>query len=55
MLTKQQLHQISASVEETLQIASDEPGSLLHHLLEMASLEVCRRMKAAPERARKAA
>jgi hypothetical protein len=55
MLTNEQLRQISASVEEALQGTTDEPTGLLHHLLEMASLEVCRRMKSRPDQKREAA
>jgi hypothetical protein len=48
MLTNEQLRRIGVTLEEACQIASDERGELLHHLLDIARLEVRRRIKAEP-------
>lgn len=45
MLTNEQLRQIGATLEEVCRIASEERGELLHHLVDIASLEVLRRIK----------
>lgn len=48
MLTNEQLRRIGATLEEACQMASGERGELLHHLLDIARLEVLRRIKAEP-------
>ena len=55
MLTNEQLRRIGASLEEAYRIASDEQGQLLHHLLDIARLEVGRRIKAELQAKTKAA
>jgi hypothetical protein len=42
-----QLDLISSRIEEALQAAEGQRGSLLHHLLEMATQEVCQQLRAA--------
>ena len=45
MLSREQLQQISASIEDALKVSSSEPGGLLPYLLAMASVEVAQRIK----------
>ena len=55
MLSREQLQQISTSVEDALQVSSSEPRGLLRYLLAMASVEAAQRIKSQPEPSRKAA
>jgi len=55
MLSREQLQQISTSIEDALKVSSSEPRGLLRYLLAMASVEVAQRIKSQPEPSRKAA
>ena len=55
MLSREQLQQISTSIEDALKVSSSEPRGLLRYLLAMASVEVAQPIKSQPEPSRKAA
>jgi hypothetical protein len=55
MLTREQLQQISASIDHALKVSGSEPRGLLRHLLAIASMEASQRLKSQPDRTRKAA
>ena len=55
MLSREQLQQISTSIEDALKVSSSEPRGFLRYLLAMASVEVAQRIKSQPEPCRKAA
>ena len=55
MLSREQLQQISTSIEDALKVSSSEPRGLLRYLLAMASVEVAQRIKSQSEPSRKAA
>ena len=55
MLSREQLHQISLSIDDALKVSTCEPHGLVRYLLAMASMEVAQRIKSQPEPSRKAA
>jgi hypothetical protein len=55
MLSREQLQQISTSIDDALKVSSSEPRGLVRYLLAMASMEVAQRIKSQPAPSRKAA
>jgi hypothetical protein len=55
MLSREQLQQISTSIDHALKVSSSEPRGLLRYLLTMASMEIALRIKSQPEPSRRAA
>ena len=55
MLSREQLQQISTSIDDALRVSSSEPRGLLRYLLTMASMEIALRIKSQLEPSRKAA
>ena len=55
MLSREQLQQISISIDDALKVLSSELRGLLRYLLAMAGVEVAQRIKSQPESSRKAA
>jgi hypothetical protein len=49
MLSREQLQQISTSIDDALKVSSSEPCGLVRYLLAMASMEVAQRIKSQPE------
>jgi hypothetical protein len=50
MLSREQLQQISTSIDDALTVSSCEPRGLLRYLLAMASMEISLRIKSQPSR-----
>jgi len=55
MLSREQLQQISTSIDDALRVSSSEPRGLLRYLLTMAGMEIALRIKSQPEPSRRAA
>jgi hypothetical protein len=54
MLSREQLQQISLSIDDALKVSSSEPRGLVRYLLAMASIEVTQRIKSQPKPSRRA-